>query len=707
MKSLHRFCSLVAGIIFMAFTSSVLAVSFSSDDFDDNFKSPIWGSDQILEGANVFLTEINQHLEFTGSSSSTNYSTIIRPWTAGSGSCTQDWEIAADINLGAVTLSQDDTRVRIFLVVADAANSTNNYLTFGFNLERTAGVTELSYEIDATMGRSWSRNYIPTLNQSDRVSIVYNSSAKKLGVYCGSGAMRADDLLVNDSRLISEWNMTADSSFVFALGGSISGCTNNGHEVWADNFSFTTNSNTNIYSGTYSGPYSGDDTGTWQVDVDNSGNILGKAQNGQFWYAVYGKVQADGTMGFVAADNVADFSGKVNDSGAVSGTWTSPYVGSGVFSGQRESNSSTKVIGLSGNLNFGGVVTGQTSTAILTITNSGNTVLTVTNITYPSCFSGVWSGTVAAGSATNVTVTFAPVAVTNYSGTVTVNSDKTDGTDTISASGSGTAVQPNNIILSANGGILESFTTQYNNDYAATKLTDGEVGTGTHNWGSDFNPGPQTFEYSFVDGKSAKLTSLTLINATRAYNAKGFELWISANGSNAWTKVAEGTLADNAQPQAFELSGQLAKRARLVITSGYSTAGWELAEFELYGYYYTIDGDGNGLPDWWEQQFFGSAGVNPATVCSNGFNTIHEAYLAGLDPNDKNARFGILEHKPGLNGTLRWTAVSGRVYSVYWSTNLLNGFQPLQTNYTGGSITDSLHNATGKCFYKINVQLAQ
>jgi len=63
----------------------------------------------------------------------------------------------------------------------------------------------------------------------------------------------------------------------------------------------------------------------------------------------------------------------------------------------------------------------------------------VTGIAYPDCFSGAWSGTIAAGSQTNVTVTFAPVAVTNYSGIVTVNSDATSGTNTITASGAGIA----------------------------------------------------------------------------------------------------------------------------------------------------------------------------------------------------------------------------------------------------------------------------
>ena len=100
----------------------------------------------------------------------------------------------------------------------------------------------------------------------------------------------------------------------------------------------------------------------------------------------------------------------------------------------------TKLIGVSGNLAFGTVTTGQTATATMTITNGGAATLTVTGITYPAGFSGVWSGTIAAGGTQAVTVTFAPVAVTIYSGTVTVNSDATGGTNMLAASGSGQAV---------------------------------------------------------------------------------------------------------------------------------------------------------------------------------------------------------------------------------------------------------------------------
>ena len=98
----------------------------------------------------------------------------------------------------------------------------------------------------------------------------------------------------------------------------------------------------------------------------------------------------------------------------------------------------TRIPRLSGGLAFGSVEVGSSSQRTLTITNDGNAALTVTGITYPGGISGNWSGTILAGGSRQVTVAFSPTAATSYSGTVTVNCNKTDGTDTISASGIGT-----------------------------------------------------------------------------------------------------------------------------------------------------------------------------------------------------------------------------------------------------------------------------
>jgi hypothetical protein len=97
-----------------------------------------------------------------------------------------------------------------------------------------------------------------------------------------------------------------------------------------------------------------------------------------------------------------------------------------------------KIISLLGfGLDFGDVPVNTTVNGTLRITNIGDTTLTVTSITYPSGFTGAFSGTIASGTSHDVTVTFAPIAEISYGGTITVNSDKTGGTNTITCSGNG------------------------------------------------------------------------------------------------------------------------------------------------------------------------------------------------------------------------------------------------------------------------------
>jgi hypothetical protein len=101
----------------------------------------------------------------------------------------------------------------------------------------------------------------------------------------------------------------------------------------------------------------------------------------------------------------------------------------------------TRVLGLSGSFAFGNVTVGQTTNRTLTISNSGNSVLTVSNISYPQGFRGSWSNGVialATNSSTNITVTFAPTNAQTFSGNIMVASDATTGTSTAFASGTGT-----------------------------------------------------------------------------------------------------------------------------------------------------------------------------------------------------------------------------------------------------------------------------
>ena len=114
-------------------------------------------------------------------------------------------------------------------------------------------------------------------------------------------------------------------------------------------------------------------------------------------------------------------------------------------------------IALSGNLAFGTVPVGSTLQRTFTISNPGNAPLVVSSISYPfPVFTGNWSGGIIPPSGSKiVTVTFAPLAQTVYSGHVTVNSNAGSGINTIAISGLGDPC-PLNFTLTLNPADMET-----------------------------------------------------------------------------------------------------------------------------------------------------------------------------------------------------------------------------------------------------------
>jgi len=119
------------------------------------------------------------------------------------------------------------------------------------------------------------------------------------------------------------------------------------------------------------------------------------------------------------------------------------------------------LISLSGNLSFGDVLEGTSANRTLSIANTGTAALVVSGVSYPSGFSGNWSGTVAPGATQNVTVTFAPTAAQSYSGSLSVASNASGGISTLALSGTGVPAAPTiTSAASANGSAGSAFSYQ-------------------------------------------------------------------------------------------------------------------------------------------------------------------------------------------------------------------------------------------------------
>ncbi len=106
-------------------------------------------------------------------------------------------------------------------------------------------------------------------------------------------------------------------------------------------------------------------------------------------------------------------------------------------------NANTAIIALSGDLAFGDQPLATTTTKTLTISNSGNSDLSISGIAMP--YSDIYVNatypiTVGAGSSETVNVTFEPYNVQSYDGNITVSSNATGGTSSIAYTATGIAI---------------------------------------------------------------------------------------------------------------------------------------------------------------------------------------------------------------------------------------------------------------------------
>ena len=118
--------------------------------------------------------------------------------------------------------------------------------------------------------------------------------------------------------------------------------------------------------------------------------------------------------------------------------------------------------------------------------------------------------------------------------------------------------------------------------------------------------------------------------------------------------------------------------------------------------------------DAWRSAYFTADQLTNSAVSGDsadpdedGFSNYQE-YIAGTNPTDAASKFLV---DGGVDRTatiqLNWTPVSsGRVYDVYWTTNLFNSFVPLQTNiaWPQSVYTNPLPDGVKSGFYKLKVR---
>ena len=189
----------------------------------------------------------------------------------------------------------------------------------------------------------------------------------------------------------------------------------------------------------------------------------------------------------------------------------------------------------------------------------------------------------------------------------------------------------------------------------------------------------------------------------------------SSNGS-AWVPVwtnSAGAITDSTwQARSYDISAIADGEPTVYIrwamgaTDGSNTyCGWNIDDVSLEGA--PVDFDGDGLPDWWEYDYFRSNASPSVSSDVDPYSNLSE-YIAGTDPTNGTSYFdgaGSVQDA-GDQVVLEWESVSGRWYNIYRSTNMLHGFQTLETDleYPQNSYTDAVHNVS-QGFYNIGVRL--
>ena len=147
-----------------------------------------------------------------------------------------------------------------------------------------------------------------------------------------------------------------------------------------------------------------------------------------------------------------------------------------------------------------------------------------------------------------------------------------------------------------------------------------------------------------------------------------------------WT----GSYITTNNPLVIALDTNVALQANFaeIVTTNYATPYWWLAS--------------NGFTENFE---------NADTLIGANGMALWQSYVAGLNPNDPNSQLRIWIERDVPTPVLRWNTATGRVYTVYYGTNLSQALVPLASNLPAElqGFTNPI-NSSPATFYRLEVR---
>ena len=223
---------------------------------------------------------------------------------------------------------------------------------------------------------------------------------------------------------------------------------------------------------------------------------------------------------------------------------------------------------------------------------------------------------------------------------------------------------------------------------------------GTKNW-------IPAISLSQADGLSVKTNSL----ATVVNNTDPSQIYQYLDGTSMATPQVSGAVAFAAMNFPSETVTQRVQRvlANVDVLPGLIGKVRTGGRLNLQR---IVDTDANGLPDWWELQYFGHlTGTNPnADPDHDGMSNLAE-WLSGTNPTNASSALrltAIPTNNPNAF-VVKWPSVAGKYYWLERATNLLTGFNSMvQTNIAATAPTNTVTDSAvlpGKArFYRVGVE---
>ena len=211
---------------------------------------------------------------------------------------------------------------------------------------------------------------------------------------------------------------------------------------------------------------------------------------------------------------------------------------------------------------------------------------------------------------------------------------------------------------------------------------------------------------SQADGLSVRTNQMaTVINATNPA-----DIYQYLDGTSMATPHVSGAVAFAAQNFPNETVVQRVQRilANVDKVSGLTGLVQTGGRLNLQR---IVDTDQNGLPDWWELQYFGHLmGANTnADLNHNGLSILAD-WLAGLNPTNpaSSLSLNLVIVSPTHSLELKWPSVAGKAYQLESTTNLFGSpFVPFLTNLAATAptnyITDTNPPPGPVRFYRVGV----